>query len=74
MVPGQGEYWNPTFITVDGRRTVEGYPTDIITDLAMEWVESPPPVPAGAGRLRGRTVAEMGELPLYRWPDPSPME
>lgn len=40
VVPGQGEYWNPTFIGVDGRRTVEGYATDIITDLAMEWVES----------------------------------
>ncbi len=40
VVPGQGEYWNPTFITEQGRRTVEGYATDIITDLAIDWVES----------------------------------
>jgi arylsulfatase A-like enzyme len=40
VVPGQGDYWNPTFINPDGRRTVEGYATDIITDLAMDWVES----------------------------------
>ena len=40
VVPGQGDYWNPTFITEDGRRTVEGYATDIITDLAIDWVES----------------------------------
>ena len=24
VVPGQGDYWDPTFITADGRRTVEG--------------------------------------------------
>ncbi|MDH3295150.1 MAG: sulfatase [Acidimicrobiia bacterium] len=40
VLPGQGDYWNPTFISADGRRTVEGYATDIITDLAIDWVES----------------------------------
>jgi arylsulfatase A-like enzyme len=40
IVPGQGDYWDPTFITEDGPRTVEGYATDIITDLATDWVES----------------------------------
>jgi arylsulfatase A-like enzyme len=40
VLPGQGDYWNPTFIGADGRRVIEGYATDIITDLAMEWVES----------------------------------
>jgi arylsulfatase A-like enzyme len=40
VVPGQGDYWNPTFISPDGRRQVEGYATDIITDLAVDWVES----------------------------------
>jgi arylsulfatase A-like enzyme len=39
VLPGQGDYWDPTFITADGRRTVEGYATDIITDLAIDWVE-----------------------------------
>lgn len=40
VLPGQGVYWDPTFISAEGRRTIEGYATDIITDLAMEWVES----------------------------------
>lgn len=40
ILPGQGDYWNPTFITPEGRRTVSGYATDIITDLAIDWVES----------------------------------
>ncbi|MGB0111940.1 MAG: sulfatase-like hydrolase/transferase, partial [Ilumatobacteraceae bacterium] len=40
VVPGQGKYWDPTFISPEGRRTVEGYATDIITDLAIDWVES----------------------------------
>lgn len=37
---GQGEYWNPLFLSEAGERTVEGYATDIITDLATDWVES----------------------------------
>ncbi len=40
VLPGQGDYWDPTFISPEGRRTVEGYATDIITDLATDWVES----------------------------------
>ena len=36
----QGEYFNPRLLSKDGLRTVEGYATDIITDLAIEWVES----------------------------------
>lgn len=40
VVPGQGDYWDPVFINAEGRRTVEGYATDIITDLATDWVES----------------------------------
>lgn len=40
VLPGQGDYWNPTFISSAGRRTVEGYATDIITDLAIDWADS----------------------------------
>jgi arylsulfatase A-like enzyme len=40
VLPGQGDYWDPTFIDASGRRVVEGYATDIITDLAIDWVES----------------------------------
>lgn len=40
VLPGQGDYWNPEFINADGRRRIEGYATDIITDLSIDWVES----------------------------------
>lgn len=36
----QGEYWNPNFLSKDGLRTVKGYATDVITDLALDWVDS----------------------------------
>lgn len=39
---GQGEYWDPRFLSTDGLRTVEGYATDLITDLAIDWVDSLP--------------------------------
>lgn len=37
---GQGEYWDPLFLSEDGERVESGYATDIITDLALRWVES----------------------------------
>ena len=37
---GQGEYHDPTFLSEDGLRTVPGYATDVITDLAQKWVEN----------------------------------
>ncbi|MCP3935119.1 MAG: sulfatase [Actinomycetia bacterium] len=40
VVPGQGDYWNPRFLTEDGIHKVEGYATDIITDKTIEWVDS----------------------------------
>ncbi|HBN82864.1 MAG TPA: sulfatase [Clostridiales bacterium] len=40
ILPGQGLYHNPEFIEVDGRKTVEGYVTDIITDKAINWLDS----------------------------------
>lgn len=38
----QGEYFNPRVVTEDGERVVEGYATDIITDLALAWAEQQP--------------------------------
>ncbi len=36
---GQGEYFNPDFVAKDGSRArVEGYSTDVITDMALEWL------------------------------------
>jgi arylsulfatase A-like enzyme len=35
----QGEYHDPLFLTADGDVRVRGYATDVITDLAIEWLE-----------------------------------
>ena len=41
ILPGQGTYYNPDFITKDsGRINVEGYTTDIITDMTLNWLEN----------------------------------
>jgi len=37
---GQGEYVDPTFLSAQGRRTEPGYATDVITDLALRWLDS----------------------------------
>jgi arylsulfatase A-like enzyme len=40
ILPGQGAYYNPDFITKnDGNIKVDGYVTDIITDMTLEWLE-----------------------------------
>jgi arylsulfatase A-like enzyme len=40
ILPGQGDYLNPDFITSDsGRIKIDGYVTDIITDLSIDWLE-----------------------------------
>ncbi|MBA3801337.1 MAG: sulfatase [Acidimicrobiia bacterium] len=36
----QGEYFDPTFLSAQGRRTEPGYATDVITDLALRWLDS----------------------------------
>ncbi|MEO9805248.1 MAG: sulfatase/phosphatase domain-containing protein [Reichenbachiella sp.] len=39
ILPGQGYYINPKFITPKGDTTITGYVTDIITDLTIEWLD-----------------------------------
>ncbi|MBC8405865.1 MAG: sulfatase [Planctomycetes bacterium] len=39
ILPGQGDYYNPDFISAAGKRQVEGYCTDLITDMAIGWME-----------------------------------
>jgi len=40
ILPGQGHYYNPDFITKDsGRVNIEGYVTDIITDMTLDWLK-----------------------------------
>ncbi len=40
VLPGQGLYYNPDFKTKDGRITVEGYCTDIVTEMSVEWLKN----------------------------------
>ncbi len=39
VLPGQGMYYNPFMLSKDGRRRVPGYCTDIVTDLALDWLK-----------------------------------
>jgi len=38
ILPGQGNYYNPDFITSEGRHREEGYVTEIITDKSLKWL------------------------------------
>jgi arylsulfatase A-like enzyme len=41
ILPGQGTYYNPDFITKhEGNIKVEGYTTDIITDMTLDWLKT----------------------------------
>jgi arylsulfatase A-like enzyme len=42
ILPGQGVYVDPTFIEPTGRRQIKGYCTDIITDLAIDFLAKRP--------------------------------
>ncbi len=40
ILPGQGNYYNPDFIQMDGKeKRFPGYVTDIITDKSLAWLE-----------------------------------
>ena len=39
VLPGQGDYYNPFFLTPNGRKRINGYCTDIVTDLAIDWLK-----------------------------------
>jgi arylsulfatase A-like enzyme len=40
VLPGQGLYYNPDFKTQEGRITVPGYCTDIVTDMSVDWLKN----------------------------------
>lgn len=37
---GQGSYYNPDVYTKDGSRRIQGHSTDVVTDLALDWIEN----------------------------------
>ena len=43
VLPGQGEYLNPSFLVPGARMiTIKGHCTDITTDLGLEWLKTRP--------------------------------
>jgi arylsulfatase A-like enzyme len=40
VLPGQGDYYNPDFIKQGKDTTYQGYVTEIITDLSLEWLNN----------------------------------
>jgi arylsulfatase A-like enzyme/lysophospholipase L1-like esterase len=41
VLPGQGSYYNPDFIQMDGSlKRFEGYVTDIIVDKSLDWLKN----------------------------------
>jgi arylsulfatase A-like enzyme len=40
VLPGQGLYYNPDMIFPDGKRRIDGYCTDVVTDLAVDWLKN----------------------------------
>lgn len=40
ILPGQGKYYNPDFNEMGKQHKIDGYVTDITTDLALNWLDS----------------------------------
>ncbi|MDH4043701.1 MAG: sulfatase [Gemmatimonadota bacterium] len=38
ILPGQGQYFNPDFVTPEGTARDTGYVTDLITDKVLDWL------------------------------------
>jgi arylsulfatase A-like enzyme len=43
VLPGQGVYWNPTFLVPGHKLNLQGHCTDVTTDLGIEWLKTRPP-------------------------------
>jgi arylsulfatase A-like enzyme len=39
ILPGQGNYYNPDFITPEGRHREQGYVTELITEKCINWLK-----------------------------------
>jgi arylsulfatase A-like enzyme len=42
VLPGQGDYWDPTFLVPGGKLTIEGHCTDITGDLGLAFLDTRP--------------------------------
>jgi len=43
VLPGQGLYHNPELIDAGGKKIYEGYVTDLITDMSLDWLRDRDP-------------------------------
>lgn len=43
ILPGQGSYYNPDFITPTGSKHYQGYVTNVITDMGIDYLEQRDP-------------------------------
>ncbi len=43
VLPGQGHYYNPDFIVNGKKEQIHGYVTDVITNLALDWLKQRDP-------------------------------
>jgi len=43
VLPGQGQYYRPDFICSEGKASINGYVTDIITEKGIEFLENTDP-------------------------------
>ena len=79
ILPGQGQYYNPALISMKGDTTRrEGYATDVITDLTIEWLnkrdESKPFFVVVGEKAPHRTwmpdIADLGQFDHINFPLP----
>ncbi|MBM3988353.1 MAG: sulfatase [Planctomycetes bacterium] len=40
IFPDQGQYYDPELLSPTGKRRAQGYASEVITDLALEWLET----------------------------------
>lgn len=40
VLTGQGDYYNPTFIDNGEKKQIEGYATNLTTDIALDWLSN----------------------------------
>ncbi len=73
ILPGQGDYYNPHFITQDDTAMVQkaGYVTDIITDESLDWLKNkrdkdrPFCLMIHHKAMHRNWMADIDDLPLY---------
>ena len=61
VLPGQGVYYNPDFRTPEGLVRDTGYVTDLITDKALDWLET------GRDRTRPFMLMFQHKAPHREW-------